>query len=209
MLPGSTYVASGNYVADGLIKSSISTKTNWPAKFLKAGYNFQFVSLDNSKGVHNAPYAVGLLKASIADLTGDANNDGMPDAWQIQYFGSTTNANAAANANPAGDGIPNWAKLALGLDPTVKGTNFPGGVVWANGSKLYNSTNNSAIAIYTAAEVAFNTEVGKTYQIQAISQISGTWQNLGTPIPGTGNTISYVTPTRTKVQQYYRVVSTP
>ncbi|MCX6905291.1 MAG: hypothetical protein NTW03_17795, partial [Verrucomicrobia bacterium] len=210
LLPNSTYLASGNYVADGLVKSP-STKTNWPARFLQAGYNWQFVNNDHSKGVHNAAYAVGLLKASIADLTGDSNNDGLPDAWQTQYFGAgyATNTMALPNANPSGDGIPNWLKYALGLDPTVKGTAFSSGVVWANGNRLYSSTNASAIAIYTAAEVVFNTEVGKTYQIQSISQVNGTWQNLGTPIPGTGNTISYVTPTRTKVQQYYRVVSTP
>ena len=38
LLPNSTYQAnSNNYVADGLVKTSISFKTNWPAKFLKAG----------------------------------------------------------------------------------------------------------------------------------------------------------------------------
>ena len=80
LLPNSTYQAnSDNYVADGLVKTSVSVKTNWPAKFLKAGYNWQFVTMDGSLGVHNAPFAVGLLKASIADLTGDANNDGLPD----------------------------------------------------------------------------------------------------------------------------------
>ena len=86
-------------------------ETNWPAQFLKAGYNWQFVNNDGSKGVHNAPFAVGLLKASIADLSGDANNDTLPDWWQVQYFGSSTNVNAAPNATPAGDGVPNWLKV--------------------------------------------------------------------------------------------------
>ena len=40
----------------------------------------QFVNADGSKGIHNAPFAVGILKASIADLTGDSNNDGIPDS---------------------------------------------------------------------------------------------------------------------------------
>ena len=45
LLPNSTYQAnSNNYVADGLVKASISVKTNWPPKFLKAAYNWQFVS---------------------------------------------------------------------------------------------------------------------------------------------------------------------
>ncbi|MBI4325406.1 MAG: hypothetical protein HY674_09095 [Chloroflexi bacterium] len=174
---------------------------------LRAGYNYKFVEEDGSFGVHNLSYAVGLLKASIADLTGDANNDSLSDAWQIQYFGSATNPNAAPNANPAGDGIPNWLKYNLGLDPTVAGTAIPGGVVWANGGRLGGSTD--TIQIFTAAEVAFDTEVGKTYQIQAVSSLSGGWQNLGDPIPGTGAAISYTTPLRENAQQFFRVVHTP
>lgn len=209
MLPNSTYLASGNYVGDGLVKTSISTKTNWPVRFLKAAYNWQFVTEDKSKGVHNAPFAVGLLKASIADLTGDANNDGLSDAWQIQYFGSTTNGSAAPNATPASDGIPNWVKFSLGLDPRIAGIAVPGGVVWANGSTLYNPAGTNAVQIFTAAEVAFGTVVGTSYQIQGISALGTGWQNVGGPIAGTGATISYVTPTRSNVQQFFRVVHTP
>lgn len=207
LLPSSAYVASGNYVADGLVKSSISVKTNWPVQFLKAAYNWQFVNNDGSKGVHNAPFAVGLLKASIGDLTGDNNNDGLPDSWQIQYFGSATSPNAAPNATPAGDGVPNWLKYALGLNPMVPGLAVPGGVVWANGTMLGNSSATNTVQIYTAAEVAFNTQVGKSYQLQAISSLDGGWHDVGAPIVGDGKAVSYVTPTRQNVQQYYRVVT--
>jgi hypothetical protein len=192
-----------------LVKTSLSVKTNWPSKFLKAAYNWQFVNNDRSRGVHNAPYAVGLLKASIADLTGDANNDGLPDWWQIKYFGSTTSPNAAPNAAPAGDGVPNWVKYALGLDPTLPGLAVPGGVVWANASPLANLGTTNTIKIYTAAEVAFDTEAGKTYQLQSISSLDGGWQNVGSPVTGTGNSMSYLTPTRKDALQFYRVVATP
>ena len=206
LLPNSTYRADGQYVADGLIKSP-SAKTNWQDKFLKAAWNWQFVNVEGSHGIHNTPYAVGVLKASIADLTGDANMDGLPDDWQVQYFGSTTNLNSAPNASPAGDGIPNWLKFTLGLNPLIKGLQVPDGVVWANGNSIGGSTN--TVHIYTAAEIAFDTEVGKTYQIQGVSTLGGGWQNIGTPIPGTGSAISYVTPTRAKAQQFYRVMTTP
>ena len=207
LLPNSTYRADGNYMADGLVKSSISVKTNWPTKFLNAAWNWQFVNVEGSRGVHNAPYAVGVLKASLADLTGDGNSDGLPDSWQIQYFGSASAPNAGPNASPAGDGIPNWLKYGLGLNPTVPGLVVPDGVVWANGTSIGGGTN--TIHIYTAAEIAFDTEVGRTYQIQAISNLGGGWQNVGAPIPGTGQAISYLTPTRSKAQQYYRVASSP
>jgi hypothetical protein len=83
----------------------------------------------------------------------------------------------------------------------------PDGVVWANGTSIGGSTN--TIHIYTAAEIAFDTEVGKTYQIQAVSTVAGGWQNVGAPIPGTGQSISYVTPMRINAQQFYRVMHTP
>ena len=208
MLPSKTYVASGSYVPDGLVKTSISTQTNWPARYLEAAYNWQFVNNDRSKGVHNAAYAVGLLKASIADLTGDANNDGLPDSWQSLYFGSATNSSAAPNACPAGDGIPNWLKYALGLNPTVAGAPLPDGVVWANAATDSNGSTNT-IQIYTAAEITFNTQVGVTYQLQAISSLSASWQNVGQPVTGTGEAYSFLTPTRNDKQQYFRVVHTP
>jgi hypothetical protein len=207
LLPDSTYRADGNYFADGLV-NSVSVKTNWQTKFLQAAWNWQFVNVEGSHGIHNAPYAIGLLKASIADLTGDSNEDLLPDSWQVQYFGSANSTNAAPNASPAGDGVPNWLKYNLGLDPWVKGATLPGGVVWANGKDLVNSTNN-ALAIYTAAEVVFDTVSNKTYQIQGISGLGGVWQNIGSPIAGTGTAMSYVTPTRTGAQQFFRVLETP
>jgi hypothetical protein len=194
---------------DNSVKTSLSPQKSWTTSQLAAAWNWSIVMEDRSRGVHNVAYVVGLLKASIGDLTGDANSDGLPDAWQIQYFGSVTNPNAAPNACPAGDGVPNWLKYALGLNPLVPGVVVPNGVVWANGTTLGGNNATNTVQIYTAAEVAFNTQVGTSYQIQAISNLGGGWQNVGSPIQGTGQAISYVTPTRHNVQQFYRVVHTP
>ena len=65
------------------------------------------------------------------------------------------------------------------------------------------------LAIYTAAEIAFDTQVGTTYKIQGISALMGTWSDISTNIPGTGGTISYLTPTRSNAQMFFRVVHTP
>jgi hypothetical protein len=208
LLPNSTYQSNpSNYVADGLVKASISVKTNWPQNFLMAAYNWQFVNNDGSKGVHNTPYAVGLLKASIQNLTGTAYPNGLPIAWQTEYFGSPSNPLAAPNATPAGDGVPNWLKYALGLNPMIPGMQVPGGVVWADGSQLGGSTN--TVQIYTSAEVAFNTQVGSNYYIQEVTSLSGGWQTIAGPIAGTGASVSYLTPTRNNVQQYFRVYHNP
>jgi hypothetical protein len=204
----STLLPNSSGVIDGLVKTSLSVKTNWTQQQLEAAYNWEFVANDGSLGVHNYPYASGLLKASIANLTGISVAGGLPDAWAIEYFGSPTNANAAPNADPAGDGIPNWLKYALGLNPLVKGAVVPGGVVYADGSELGGNGTNS-VKIYTAAEVAFNTVPGETYQIQEVTALSGSWQTISTNIPGTGASYSYLTPTRNNTQQFFRVLQSP
>ena len=211
LLPNSTYQANANnYVADGLVKTSITTQTNWPVKFLNAAYNWQFVNNDGSYGVHNVAYAVGLLKASIGNLIGDSNGDGLPDAWQSSYFGPgfASNPAAAPNAvnNPAG--VPNWMMCALGLDPHGAFTVPGSGTIYLNGTNIVNGATNT-IVIYTAAEIAFNTQMGVSYQIQGVNALTGTWQNISTNIPGTGGSITYLTPTRNVPQMFYRVMHTP
>ena len=179
-------------------------------KFLQAAYNWQFVSNDGSLGVHNAFYAVGLLKASIANLTGVSTTGGLPDAWLSQYFGPgfATNAAAGPNAVNNTNGLPNWMMYALGLSPIAGFTVGGSGVIYFNGNNIVNGATNT-VAIYTAAEVAFNTQVGTTYTIQGISALTGSWQNISTNIPGTGGSVSYVTPTRGNTQMFFRVVHTP
>ena len=213
LLPPRVYQANpNNYVGDGLVKTSDSQMaiyTNVPTKFLKAYYNWDIVFRDGSLGVHNAPFVVGLLKASIGDLTGDNNEDGLPDSWQTQYFGSGFATNPAAGLYGINNtnGLPNWMIYALGLSPFSSSTAV-NGVVYVNDGNIVNGDTNN-IAIYTAAEIAFNTTVGKTYTIQGITALTGNWSNISTNIPGTGNTVSCLTPTRNNTQMFYRVVHTP
>jgi hypothetical protein len=206
----STLLPNSHGVVDGTVKTSLSVTTNWTTAQLNAAYNWEFVSTDGSLGVHNAPFATGLLKASIANLTGVSVPGGLPDAWELQYFGSITNASGAPDACPANDGIPNWLKYSLGLNPLVAGLAVPNGVVYANGNSLGGNSSTNTLEIYTAADVTFDTVAGMTYQIQEVSSLSGGWQNVGSPIVATNSaSVDYLTPTRGNVQQFFRVLVTP
>jgi hypothetical protein len=55
---------------DNSVKSSLTITSSWTKPQLEAAYNWLFVTHDGSRGVHNTAYAVGLLKASIANLQG-------------------------------------------------------------------------------------------------------------------------------------------
>lgn len=183
----------------------VAIAKSWTEQQLQAGFNWEFVHEDGSLGVHNVSYAVGLLRASIADLTDDANRDGLPDTWQTQYFGDINNPDAAPNAAPSGDGIPNSVKYNLGINPLQPGAVLPDGVMWANATSEDNT--GTPLRIYTAAEIAIDTELGITYQIQSMSSLVGSaWEDFGTAIPGTGKVVSLMTPTRHDAQQYFRVV---
>jgi len=213
LLPNSTYRADGNYLADGLVKTSISAKTNWPTKFLNAGWNWQFVNVEGSKGVHNASYAVGVLKASIADLTDDADHDGLSDKWEIAQYGSITTYDG--NSDPDRDGVSNALEYSAGTNPLIADTDGDGVNDLAElnaGSDPLNASDlpGFVVKIYTAAEVEFASEVGKKYQVQTVSDITGAWLNVGSVTNGTGNNISMVTSTRSgDGKGYFRVLQVP
>ena len=214
LLPNSTYKANSNdYVADGIAKTSISVKTNWPVKFLQAAWNWQFVNVEGSHGVHNASYAVGLLKASIADLTDDADNDGVSDKWEITNFGAITSYNG--NADPDGDGVKNSLEVSAGTNPLVADSDGDGVNDLAEMKAGSDPLNNLdlpgfVVKIYTAAEIEFASEIGKKYQVQTVSDITSTWVNIGSVTNGTGNNISMVNSTRAgNGQGYFRVVQVP
>ena len=56
--------------------------------------------------------------------SGDADNDGLPDEWEIQYFGSIDHPDADPNADPDQDGPgyggpgKNYHEWIMGTDPT-------------------------------------------------------------------------------------------
>jgi hypothetical protein len=52
--------------------------------------------------------------AGVQGLVPDGDEDGLPDAWEHQYFG---NLNQTANGDPDGDGMSNLTEFNAGTDP--------------------------------------------------------------------------------------------
>ena len=60
--------------------------------------------------------------------------------WRNNYFGNPSNVGAGANgASPAGDGVPNLIKYALGLNPTntANPAQLPSGSIQSSGGTEY------------------------------------------------------------------------
>jgi hypothetical protein len=177
---------------------------------LRAAYNHAFVDQDGSYGVHNISYAVGLLKASIADLTDDADHDGLSDTWEIARFGNINTYDGLDDVD--GDGVNNALELAAGTNPNAVDTDSDGFSDLAEmqaGSDPVNASDTPGliVRIFGAGELEFASQIGKTYQIQMVTELSTAWQTVSTNIPGTGGNISRLVSTRNGGNQaFYRVV---
>jgi hypothetical protein len=191
----------------------VTVNSSFTKQQLKAAFNYLFVLEDGSYGAHNLSYAVGLLKASIVDLTDDADHDGLSDKWEIANFGTITSYDG--NDDPDNDGVNNSLEMSALTNPLLADTDGDGVNDLAElqaGSDPLNSADKPGLVvkIFGAAEVEFASEVGKKYQVQRVSELTGAWLNEGSVTNGTGSNISMVTSTRTGGSQaYFRVVQVP
>ena len=124
--------------------------------------------------------------------------------WQIQYFGSTTNVAAAADADPDGDGQDNMAEFLSGTNPTNSDSVF-----------LITSTVEQGNDI----GITWTTAGGHTNAVQA--SVGGAGGNYATNfadisspiiIPGVGDVTTNYTDTGGATNQpsrYYRVRVVP
>ena len=195
------------------------TSSYTPAQ-LKAAYNYLFVEEDKSFGIHNLSYAVNLLNASLADLTGDysiigdRDNDMLPDDWELTHFGNVTAQDADGDAD--GDGIRNALELSIGTNPTTADSDndgFPDFDELHAGTNPIDMADNPQVgrsAIYSAAEMLFFTEPGKTYKLQSVSDLGlQPWIDESDPIVGTGQMLQHFISTRGIEKKFYRVIETP
>lgn len=75
---------SGEVVTMAIDSSLVKSDPNYPRN-LPAIWNYHFVKNDWSEGVHNTPYAVALLQASLSRLTGvEAVDDLQPDKYSLE-----------------------------------------------------------------------------------------------------------------------------
>jgi hypothetical protein len=127
----------------------------------------------------------GRLPITVRNLTNDDFGsyaaDGLPDAWQVQYFGeSGLQTVAGADANPDADGLTNFQEYAFGLDPSQ---GF-GGVLRWSGSNLLERGVPTPFASGTAGSFTFRAvfarrkdfaAAGLSYTVEFSGDL-GTWR---------------------------------
>jgi len=123
----------------------------------------------------------------------DADADGLPDAWEIQYFGSIGAPNANPNADPDGDGFNNLQEYRAGTNPLD-----------ANSYLRFDSvTRSSGIVV-----LQFNAAAGKPYRVLTRTNVtSGTWQTLtNVPPQPTSGPMTCIDPNQ-GTTKFYRLVT--
>jgi hypothetical protein len=112
-----------------------------------------------------------------------------------------------------GDGQDNVFELKLGTNPNLADSDGDGFSDFAEmhvGTNPLDAASNPTVgvsSIFTAAEMLFTTETGKTYQLQRINDFgTGTWINVGEPVQGNGGLLQHFISTRNTERGFYRVI---
>jgi len=98
---------------------SYSTASPWPTGANGTGSSLQRLMAANY-GNDPANWTVAPPSAALPNGGNplDSNGDGLPDAWQIYYFGSINSPDARPDADPDHDGMNNLQEYLAGTDPT-------------------------------------------------------------------------------------------
>lgn len=103
----------------------------------------------------------------------DSDGDGLPDAWERNYFGST---DGAASDDADGDGVNNLQEFRTGTNPADRESAAIILSVQARGADVI---------------IRFQTVHAKMYQLEKSSSLTGTpWSAIGAALPGNGSEIS-------------------
>ena len=149
------------------------------------------------KDVSASPNGIGILPSTTQDaaiiMQGRPNvgwNDGIPDAWRVEYFGTLADLDAAPDKDADGDGVNNRAEFEAGSNPK-------------------NSDDHMSVRANVNADrsmkLRFPTMAGRLYELQVSHDLnSGEWTTVRSDILGTGAEVE-VSSSSAARYGYYRV----
>ncbi len=118
----------------------------------------------------------------------DADNDGLPDSWEVQYFNSLTKT---ARGDEDGDGqsnlmefiagtIPNDANSLFRIKAPIAGPDGGFGLRW-------------------------DSVVGRIYTVMKSDTLVGDWSAVSTPMQGTGGELTFTAPVDAGSRWFYKI----
>lgn len=112
----------------------------------------------------------------LSDAVIDSDSDGMPDSWEIDYFGAIDADNGGADEDWDSDGTTNYDEYYAGTDPTDSTSVFYISLVSPASSNV---------------EVIWQSTSGKTYTLQYTVDLTEDWIDVETEVEATPPANSY------------------
>jgi uncharacterized repeat protein (TIGR01451 family) len=132
---------------------------------------------------------------TTTSVRADSNSNGIPDDWELTYFGGITAAVASNDSD--GDGYSNLQEFLAGTDPT-------------NPASALGITATEQVG--ADVRVSFSTAAGKKYRVEYndASPTGTSWTTVQDGVPGTGG-VQQVTDSggASQARRFYRVVLVP
>jgi hypothetical protein len=222
----SSYPANGAFIAGDDVRDLAYSGSGGGAYFLRPlGPNKSDLMLGHLMDASDDLLVV-LTKYVIGQFTGestfylnrfevDADNDDLGDDWERRYFG---NLDQGWSRDSDGDSLKNGEEYQyFGTDPNKRDSDGDGlndyAEVVRTGTNPIDAKSGLAVNQLAVAEgkvrFQWGTVPGKTYRVQAASDLSGAsaWQNISDPFKGDGKAAEFNAPVSTQTRfQFFRLV---
>ena len=159
-------------------------------------YTVSFANADGSPDL-NTQYDFESRTATVTVNATSPPASICSDEWKIHFFGSTTNPAAADNADPDGDGVPNWIEFLAGTDPTDPQSRLQVGI-----SGL------TVVKTQLQTHLTWLTAPGKSYQLLSSPSLTGGWTTIAT-VSGDGTVTNLTDANPSGSTRYYQLFVLP
>lgn len=164
--------ASGMTAQNIGVAESSTTPGNWSLQLCGTGTSYVdfawSTNMPNSRGILNPCEIIPSVVNSQ-----DTDSDGLPDTWELQYFGSATGADPYGDDD--GDGMLNIEEFIAGTIPVPAG----GGATSYFKAATFTFTNNA---------VSYQSVTGRLYRLWSITNLLAShWAQVGGPQAGDGS----------------------